>query len=126
MAGAPHLRARLPAPTRRPWGRSPRWGGPSWDTARSHGPHPRVAAAPGVRHAGGGSPETLRRFTRSARPGRTDQRCDASQRAWGAAHRRVGDANDDLNESICSGVRVVRGEDLEAEGRGFESEPCAF
>ena len=89
-------------------------------------PHPRVAAAPGVRHAGGGSPETLRRFTRSARPGRTDQRCDASQRAWGAAHRRVGDANHDLNESISTPVLVVRGEDLEAEGRGFESEPCAF
>ena len=102
-------------------GEAPR-GTPPDRTAPTH----RVAAAPEVRHTGGGSPETLRRFTRSACPGRADQRCDASQGVWGAAHRRVGDANDDLNESICSGVRVVRGEDLESECRRFESDPCAF
>ena len=126
VAGAPHSVRACPRPPgahgdAAHGGEAP-LGTPPDRTAPTH----RVAAAPEVRHAGGGSPETLRRFTRSARPGRADQRCDASQGVWGAAHRRVGDANDDLNESICSGVRVVRGEDLESECRRFESDPCAF
>ena len=60
-----------------------------------------------------------------ARGGRTGGATPPSS-TCGAAHHRVGDANDDLRHPISTGVRVVKSERSEAEGRGFESDPRSF